>query len=51
MPKSPEKFYTEGAEEFAENHRLDDRPGVKGLDGTLCLKMKQEKFWSRQDLR
>ena len=44
MPLDPEEFYTEGAEEFAENHRLEDRPGVKEKLDEFCEKLEGEKI-------
>ncbi|MFB6116219.1 MAG: class I SAM-dependent methyltransferase [Candidatus Nanosalina sp.] len=43
MPADPEEFYTKGAEEFAENHRLDDRPGVKEKLEKFCKELEGNK--------
>ena len=40
----PEDFYTRGAEEFAENHRLDDRPGVKEKLQNFCEDVEGERI-------
>lgn len=39
MTTDPEEFYTEGAEEFAENHRLEDRPGVLEKLEEFCARV------------
>lgn len=44
MPLDPEEYYTKGAEKFAENHRLDDRPGVKEKLDEFCEKIDGEKI-------
>lgn len=40
----PEDFYTRGAEEFAENHRLDARPGVKEKLENFCEDVEGERI-------
>jgi ubiquinone/menaquinone biosynthesis C-methylase UbiE len=36
MVLEPDDFYTKGAEDFAKNHRLEDRPGVKESLNSFC---------------
>lgn len=44
MPLDPEEFYSRGAEEFAENHRLEDRPGVEAKLEEFCEKLEGNKI-------